>query len=193
MIEATRISLLDRAGAGDETAWDRLGAIYRPMINRWLRSFNVPGQEADDLTQDVLLLVVKELPDFRHRGQPGSFRAWLRQIVVNRARKYWRIGRCRVTSNGVSFLEVLNQLENPTSDLAQAWDAEHDRQICQQLLTILDTNFEALTVRAFRLMTEEGLSGPEVAARTGMSLAAVYGARARVLKRLRQEAEGLLE
>jgi RNA polymerase sigma-70 factor (ECF subfamily) len=93
----------------------------------------------------------------------------------------------------VSFLEILNQLENPTSELAQAWDTEHDRQICQQLLTILEVNFETGTVRAFRLMTEEGLSGPEVAARTGMSLAAVYGARARVLKRLRQEAEGLLD
>jgi RNA polymerase sigma-70 factor, ECF subfamily len=193
LVEVTRVSLLDRAGAGDSAAWDRLVLIYKPLIERWLGGCNVPKQEAEDLAQDVLLVVFKELPRFQHQGRLGSFRAWLRQIVVNQARKYWRTGRCRVAANGISFLEVLDQLENPESDLAHAWDAEHDRQIYHRLLTVLEENFEASTVQAFRLMTQEGLSGPEVSARTGMSLAAVYGARARVLKRLRQEADGLLD
>lgn len=194
MIEATRVSLLHRAGAGDAAAWNRLIGIYKPLIQRWLCASNVPNQEADDLAQDVLLIVVKELPRFRHQGRTGSFRAWLKQIVVNQARRYWRTGRCRVTAtNGRSFLEVLDELENPTSEQSQAWDQEHDRQIYRRLLAVMEENFEQVTIRAFRLMTLEGLSGPAVATQLGMSLAAVYGARARVLKRLRQEADGLLD
>jgi DNA-directed RNA polymerase specialized sigma24 family protein len=55
----------------------------------------VPSQDVDDLVQEVLGVVVRELPRFDHAGRPGSFRAWLRAVTVNRLRTSWRSQRAQ--------------------------------------------------------------------------------------------------
>ena len=61
------------------------------------------------------------------------------------------------------------------------------------LLELAELEFEPTTVRAFRRLALEGASGSEAAGELGLSLAAVYAARSRVLRRLRELAEGLLD
>src|SRR4051812_3707779 len=115
-METTRLSLLQRGRDGDETAWRQIVALYQPLISAWLIRQQIQPQEAEDLTQDVLALVVKELPRFEHAGTTGAFRGWLRTITVNRAREFFRQGKCRALAPGGSeFLEVLGQLEDPGS------------------------------------------------------------------------------
>jgi RNA polymerase sigma-70 factor (ECF subfamily) len=86
-MESTSRSLLYRAGQGQEPAWQRLVEMYRPLIHGYLLHQKVPLQEADDLTQELLAVVVRELPRFEHAGRTGAFRTWLRQITVNRVRR----------------------------------------------------------------------------------------------------------
>ncbi len=85
-MDLTSVSLLDRLKAArpDATDWQRLQGIYLPLIQRWLRRVPGLGDEADDLAQEVFLVVVRELPRFERRRE-GSFRAWLRNITVNKA------------------------------------------------------------------------------------------------------------
>jgi RNA polymerase sigma-70 factor (ECF subfamily) len=61
------------------------------------------------------------------------------------------------------------------------------------LLELAELEFEPTTVRAFRRVALEGASASEAAGELGLSLAAVYAARSRVLRRLRELAEGLLD
>ena len=61
------------------------------------------------------------------------------------------------------------------------------------MLELAELEFEPTTVRAFRRLALEGASGSEAAGELGLSLAAVYAARSRVLRRLRELAEGLLD
>ncbi len=193
-MEDTRTSLLLRARQGEAAAWQRLVELYQPRIRGWLVRQQVRPSDADDLTQEVLAAVVKDLPRFEHAGRPGAFRGWLRTITVNRARAFWRAGAGRALSTGGDeFLERVAQLEDPTSELARLWDDEHDRHVLGRLLALLEQDFEPSTVRAFRRLTFDGAAPQEVAAELGMSVVAVYGAKARVLQRLRQEAEGLLD
>jgi RNA polymerase sigma-70 factor (ECF subfamily) len=193
-MDNTSLSLLLRAREGEETAWERIVDLYRPLIHGWLLRQGVPPQEADDLSQDVLAILLKELGRFAHAGRPGAFRGWLRTITVNRARAFWRAGSYRARpAGGSDFLQWIEQLADADSPLARAWDEEHDQHVLRRLLALLEQEFEPATVRAFRRLTFDGVSGKEVADELGMSVAAVYGAKSRVLQRLRQEAEGLLD
>jgi RNA polymerase sigma-70 factor (ECF subfamily) len=87
----TSHSLLDRVRApGDPAAWRRLVDLYTPLVHRWLRPAHLQPADADDLAQEVLAVVVRKVPEFRHDGRAGSFRAWLRAITAHRLRDHWR-------------------------------------------------------------------------------------------------------
>ena len=89
--------------------------------------------------------------------------------------------------------ETLFRLEDPDDSLHRFWDDEHDRYVLRCLLELIELEFEPATVRAFRRVALEGASGAEVAAELGITLAAVYAGRSRVLKRLKELSEGLLD
>src|SRR5438105_3104588 len=125
----TSASLLDRlrlhADPGD---WRRLVDLYTPLIHGWLRRHGMPPQDADDVAQEVLTVVVRRLPAFRRQPRPGAFRRWLRTITVNCLRDFWRAQRGRPVAPGTSdFRQVLDQLADPASGLSRLWDEEHDR------------------------------------------------------------------
>ena len=61
------------------------------------------------------------------------------------------------------------------------------------LLDLVEEEFEPITLRAFRRLALDGVSGAEAARELGLSVAAVYVAKSRVLQRIRQEAEGLID
>ena len=83
--------------------------------------------------------------------------------------------------------------EDPDSPLNRYWDEEHDRHVLRCLLELAELEFEPTTMRAFRRVALEGASGSEAAGELGLSLATVYAARSRILRRLRELAEGLLD
>lgn len=193
-LNETNLSLLGRATTGDESAWTKLVTLYQPLIYGWLHRQAVPPQEAADLTQEVLVVLVRELRGFAHAGHPGSFRGWLRAITVNRARAFLRGAGTRArAAGGDDMFRVIDQLEDSDSALTREWNEEHDAHVVRQILSLIETDFEPTTVQIFRRLVLEEARAPEVAAELGMAVAAVYAAKSRVLRRVRQEAEGLLD
>ncbi len=193
-MDVTRQSLLLRAQAGDEGAWKNLADLYRPLIVGWLRYQAFPVNELDDLVQEILLAVVQSLPSFCHSCRIGAFRGWLRTIAHNRACDFWKArGRRMHAAGGSGVAEALGQLEDPGSELNRLWEEEHDRYVLRCLLDLMELEFEATTVQAFRRVTLEDADSAEVARELGISVGAVYAAKSRVLGRLRQEAEGLID
>jgi RNA polymerase sigma factor (sigma-70 family) len=190
---ATSLSLLDRLRQQpDAEAWRRLVELYTPLIRGWLRRHQIAPQDAEDLTQDVLAVLVRDLPGFQHNGRPGAFRAWLRTSTVHRARNFWRQRRAHPPASGGSdFLEALEQLEDPNSALSRLWDQEHDQHVARRLLELLAPQFEPCTWRAFRRVVVDGVKAADVAAELRVSVNAVLLAKSRVLRRLRQELRGL--
>ena len=193
-MEDTRKSLLLRAQTGEENAWKDLTDLYGPLILGWLKRQRVATRDIDDLGQEVLLSVVKYLPGFEHSGRPGAFRSWLRTIVCSRTIDYWRAIDAGTQARGAGdAAAALQQIEDPHSDLNRRWDEEHDRYVLGCLLDLVEEEFEPTTLKAFRRVTLDGVSGAEAAKELGLKVAAVYMAKSRVLKRLRQEAEGLID
>ena len=191
----TSVSLLDRLRLQpDEAAWRRLVDLYTPLIRGWLRRQGLPDPDADDVVQEVLAVVVRRLPEFRHSERTGAFRCWLRTITDNCLRDHWRAQRGRARATGHSdFLRVLEQLEDPDSGLSRLWDEEHDRHVTRQLLELIRPRFEDSTWRAFQRVALDGVPPEQVAAEMGMTVNAVFIAKSRVLHLLRQEGAGLID
>jgi RNA polymerase sigma-70 factor (ECF subfamily) len=190
----TRQSLLFRAQTGEETAWKDLTDLYRPLIIGWLVRQGVPARDLEDLSQDILLSVVKHLPSFVHSGRRGAFRSWLRAIVCSRTSDFWRaIDAGSQAAGGSGASAALEQIEDPDSELNRQWDEEHDRYVLDCLLDMVAEEFEASTVHAFRRLAIDGASGAEVSEELGLSVAAAYVAKSRVLQRIRQLANGLID
>jgi len=173
----------------DGDAWECLVRLYTPLIRGWLKRHLPQSADVDDLAQHVFAVVVEKLPAFEHGGRTGSFRAWLRGITVNRLRMFWR---SRPEGGGPDAEPVLQQLEDPHSDLSRLWDREHDQHVVRHMLARIEPEFKPTTWRAFRLLVLDGREAEAVAAEVGLSLNAVFIAKSRVLRRLREEMTGLV-
>jgi RNA polymerase sigma-70 factor (ECF subfamily) len=138
--------LLDRLKVArpDASDWRRLQGIYLPLIRRWLA--RVPGlhDEADDLAQEVFIVVIRELPRFERRRE-GSFRAWLRRVTVNRARVHCRRRRPAVGLDPA--LGFLDRLEAPDGDLAREWDRDYDHHVFERFLAITQPDSQRTRTR----------------------------------------------
>jgi RNA polymerase sigma-70 factor (ECF subfamily) len=191
----TSLSLLTRLRSLPESeSWNRLVELYTPLLRAWLRSYELQDSDADDLIQEVLLAVSKDLGKFQHSGQPGAFRGWLKSILVNRLRKFWRARDRRPQARGDSDIDAgLAQLDDPASQLSQIWNRQHDQYVLRQLLALAEPNFTPATWKAFCRVALDGVSPAVVAKELEISLNAVCLAKSRVLRRLRQESEGLIE
>jgi RNA polymerase sigma-70 factor (ECF subfamily) len=190
----TSLSLLERLRDGsDQAAWQRLDAIYRPLIQRWLMRDPDLADEADDILQEVMQVLVRELPGFQ-RQRTGSFRRWLRVVTAHRVLAHQRARRGRPQALGAAVEESpLALLKDPASDLSKLWDREHDQHVLRRLLELVEPQFEQATLAAFRRVVFDELPAAKVAEELNMSISAVYLAKSHVLKRLRQEAQGLVD
>lgn len=193
-MSTTSHSLLERLKAArpDDSDWVRLQKIYLPMIRKWIA--RVPGlsDEMEDIAQEVMAVLSREIGQFERRRE-GSFRAWLRQVVVFRMRS-WRRSQRRRPALGLDLAEgFLDELADPNGDLAREWDLDHDRHVFAKLMAIIGPDFSPSTWEAFRLYALEGRDADDVARDLGMTRDAVTRAKSRILKRLRTEAGDLLE
>jgi RNA polymerase sigma-70 factor, ECF subfamily len=190
----TPISLLERLRLQpDSPSWQRFVDLYTPLIRDWLRRYALQPCEADDIVQEVLAVLVRELPQFRHDLRRGAFRRWLRRILVNRLRVHWRDNRVRPITGSAGAEDILMQLEDPESSLSRLWDQEHDRHVAHRLLALIAHEFEPDTWQAFHLLVLDGKSTADVAAQLGISVNAARIAKSRVLSRFRQEVDGLID
>lgn len=191
----TSASLLEQLrAAGDGPAWRRLLDIYTPLLRHWLGRYGLQASDCEDLVQEVLAVVVRELPAFQHNQRPGAFRRWLRTILVHRVQAFWRARQSRPQATGDSDLaKMLAELEDPDSGLSKLWDQQHDRHVMARLLKDIEPQLTPSTWQAFRGVVLDGKHEETIAKELGLSVNAVFIAKSRVLARLRREAQGLID
>jgi RNA polymerase sigma-70 factor (ECF subfamily) len=186
-------SLLERLRhKPDEESWKRLVDLYTPLLQRWMRQFRVEGADAADLLQEVFATLVRQLPAFEHNEQRGAFRCWLRNILINHVRCFWNARRAMPLA-AHDILQDLDRLEDPASDLNQLWDRQHDTFVARRVLELIEKDFTSSTWHVFRRLVLEGAKPAAVAAEMGLTVNAVMLAKSRVLRRARQEIDGLTD
>ena len=183
----TSLSLLEHLRAPEAAdAWARVVNIYTSLLHIWFHAAGLQVADRDDLTQRILEILFRRMPEFEHNGRPGAFRAWLRGIAINMLREFWR-GRPAPASDS-----VLQQLVDHQSSLSRLWDKQHDHHVLHSLLELVKPEFPESTWQAFHRLTFDGVPAGEVATELGKTVNAVLIAKSRVLARLRQEAGTLL-
>jgi RNA polymerase sigma-70 factor (ECF subfamily) len=187
-METTSATLLERLRGPDAgPAWDRFARLYTPLLLHWARSrYGLQPADADDLVADVLADLVRTLPGFTYdRGR--SFRGWLRGVLhhkwADRRRKAGR--QPPAGAGGLSGVA-----DGPAADPGEA---EERTLLARRALELMQGEFEPSTWRACWETVAEARPAAEVAAELGISPNAVYLARSRVLRRLREEMAGLLD
>jgi RNA polymerase sigma-70 factor (ECF subfamily) len=193
LLDRTPVSLLDRLRQQPNDAdWHRLVDLYTPLLRHWLLRYRAVRSEVDDFIQDILLCVVKNLPEPRPE-QPGSFRRWLRVVMAQRIALYWRKrGSQPCVIDGDEGTELLAQLAAPDSPLGRLMDEEHNRYVVRRLMELIEPEFRPKTWRAFQRHALDGLPPAVVASELGISVNAVQIACSRILKRLREEARDFI-
>lgn len=77
MTQSTSTSLLHGIRNADPAAWARVCSLYGPLIQHWCRLKGVAAADIDDVTQDVLVAVIKYGATFRKERPEDRFRNWL--------------------------------------------------------------------------------------------------------------------
>jgi RNA polymerase sigma-70 factor (ECF subfamily) len=172
----------------DQAAWNEFVERYGRMIYRWCRQWNLQEADAEDVTQNVLADLARQMRSFEYRAS-GSFRGWLRTIAY---RAWCDLLESRKTlgSGDSAVLAILHSVE-ARDDLLQHLADECDRELLEEAARRVRLRVEPPTWEAFRLTAQEGLSGAAAAERLGLQVATVFKAKSRVQKMLQEELQKL--
>ena len=188
-MNSTSESLLLRLRkASDQQAWSKFVQLYTPILFYWARQTGLQAQDAADLVQEVLTIVFRKLPDFQY-DRDKSFRSWLKTVTINRFRQFCR--RKSVSQNAVTGT-ILNQL--PAQSVAEStWDLSYQRSLFTSAMELLKDEFRPKTWEAVKKFVTGNQTAAEIANQTGVSVWTIYAAKSRLLARLREELNGLVE
>lgn len=163
-------TLVAAARSGDRAAFARLYELHARIVHGVLLA-RVPPADADDAVQDVFLAALRNLASLR---EPAAFPGWLLTIARNRANDFHR--RPRAAS------ELPDEVAAPW---APAHKEQEARMALEAVRALPDAYRETLILRLV-----EGMSGPEIAARTGLTEGSVRVNLHRGMKMLREKIGG---
>jgi len=165
-------ALVSAARAGDRSAFGLLYDRYARMVHGILLC-RVPPREVDDLVQEVFLLALRKLDSLRDLSRFG---AWLSTITRNRANDYYR-----------NASRVEQPMEPEEEEQAQSRSNDHvAEQEAAMTLAVLRTLAETYR-EPLMLRLVEGMTGPEIAARMGLTHGSVRVNLHRGMRMLREK------
>jgi RNA polymerase sigma-70 factor (ECF subfamily) len=185
----THPSLLVRLrDARDAQAWGLFVDLYAPPVYALARRAGLQDADAADLTQDVLRSVSRAFGRGDYAPALGTFRGWLFTVARNRLRDFFDARRRHPPgTGGASAHDRLAAVPDPGDDPAAVWEQECERRLFDWAAEQVRGRFSATTWAAFWRTAVEGQAGAEVAAALGISAAAVYLAKSRVVAALREQ------
>jgi RNA polymerase sigma-70 factor (ECF subfamily) len=173
--------------AEDSVAWNRFVQLYTPLLHFWVTRLGIDPAQRMDVCQEVLVVLIQSR-EWLEARQPIRFRAWLYTVTANKCRDLQR--RLRRVTEPEWRADLDPAIPAPQDELDEQ---EYRAYLARAALRLMRDCFSESTWRACWEHVAEGRSAAEVARELGISENAVYLARGRVLKRLRQELDGLWE
>lgn len=176
--------LLERVKLGTPEAWERMVALYSPLISFWCRRVGLTANDTEDIVQDVLRTAVMRIREFSRTVPGGTFRGWLRTITRNKIGDFFRASaRQREIQEIANDLALLSENE---------WNSEEGLRaetqiLAKRVLDLIQADFSESSWNAFLRVVVDGASPAMAAEEFGMTANAVYLAKSRILRRVREE------
>lgn len=193
MSSSTSTSLLRRVKANDPDAWQRLVKLYSPLVYSWARAAGLQDSDAADVIQEVFQAVSKAIERFRHDRPSDSFGGWLLTITKNKVRDHFRQRAEHPDARGGTTVQLqMQHVPEVAPDESKDTAAAVTTNLPRRSLDLIRGEFKDRTWQAFWRVVVAGDKPVDVAEDLGTSVAAVYMAKSRVFRRVREELEGLL-
>lgn len=188
MTSHTASSLIDGLRLKQAEAWQRLSQLYGPLVYRWCTQAGLQHHDASDVTQEVFRSVWLGIERFHNDRSGDSFGGWLRTITRNKIRDLARKRQNHPDAIGGSTIQQrMSNLAAADSDSSAPAVPFDNRGLYNRALEQIRAEFEDRTWQAFYSVVVHQHYPADVAERLEMTINAVYKAKARVLKRLREE------
>ena len=181
--------LLRLKKAEDEQAWSRFVELYTPLLFYWARKTGLQAQDASDLVQEILTIVFRKIPDFKY-DRNKSFRSWLRTVTLNKYREFCRkksVSRMAATGS------IVDRVPDQRFSAESTWDISYHRSLFASVMKGMEKEFRPKTWNALKKFVLENRPAAEIATETNVSVWTIYAAKSRLLVRLREELNGLLD
>lgn len=183
----TRASLLLKLrDPQDHEAWVEFVSLYEPVIYRLLRRTGLRDADAQDVLQELLLAVSRNIERWEYGREHGSFRGWLRRVTRNLVVSWVRRQKRQVTTSSIDLDALLDSppvADGPETD-------EFDQELRRALFHLASEQIRAevrpQTWQAFWEVAVSGTSVAEAAVKLGMTAGAVRVAKCRIVARLRE-------
>lgn len=193
-VNSTSLSLLARARRDEPDAWDRLTALYVPLVYSWCRKCQLSPEDSADLTQDVFVRVANNLAQFRRERANDSFRGWLYTITRNVVRTHAKkLDGEAVATGGTAARLKIEQLPQTEHDPSVDTSGLASDPVIRRGLELVQAEFEPKTWTAFWRFAVDGVKAVDVGAELGVTAGAVRKAKMRVMRRLQAEFGDLMD
>ena len=189
-IRATRQTLIQRLkNTADDEAWKEFYDFYWQLISGWARAFGCSPEKADDVFQETMVCLLRNISTFEYNPAKGSFRSYLKTIVRSRCYDLFR-KESHYIATGDDSDRNSETSENPGFEDDNIWLDS----LVQQALRRVYGKVDQQTYKSFCMYVLEGCPVNEVSNRMGgLRIGTIYQQKSRILKMLEKEFLVLLE
>lgn len=171
----------------NSAVWGRYVDRYRPLIVAYCRRLGIREPDAEDIAQAALISFSRAYQDGKYDRERGRLRGWLFAIARNELATWRRKRRDKEvqiagSSEATDFFAGLSD----ERDSEEIWEQEWREAVVRQCLAELRSEVAPKTFEAFELFAGQELSAEEVGRRLGMTANAVFSAKRRILRRVRE-------
>jgi len=193
----TRATLLNRLkNWHDQPSWEEFFEIYWKLIYGVARKAGLSDAEAQDVVQETLISVAKQIPAFKYDPTLGTFKAWLltltRWRIVDQLRKRGPIARHHPSSGDTARTATIERIADDQSpDLDAAWEADWEKTLLEAAMTRVKRHLDPQKFQIFDFYVNREWPAEKVATAFKVSVNQVYLVKNRVTEMLRDEVQRL--
>jgi RNA polymerase sigma-70 factor (ECF subfamily) len=177
----------DLADYENAAAWSRFVERFQAPIARFVAGLGVPAGDAEDIAQETLIAFAETLRSGRYQRERGRLRTWLFGIAYKQMlRERERRGRRPHPIGGDRELELALERLPDEQTASASWNHHWEQFVLRRCFEQIGREFRPESVRAFDLVVRDDRSPQDAAAALGVPIKAIYNAKHRILKRLRE-------
>jgi len=194
---ATRRSLVERlADWGDQLRWQEFFDTYWKLIHSAARKSGLTDAEAQEVVQETVITVAKNIDKLKYDPAIGSFKGWLLQItrwrIADQFRKREPGNAKRPRSTDDRLTATIERVpDSRIVDLDEVWESSWKENLFEAAVARVKKKIEPKQFQIFDCYVRKEWSAQKVAERLGVNVGQVYLARHRVGALLKKEIKAL--
>ncbi len=191
----TRATLLNRLkNLQDDPSWKDFYNIYSRLIQNFASKAGLNRTEAEDVLQETMMAVARQMPTFKYDPSIGSFKSWLYTIVKWRVADQLRrrqLAPDAAANETATGTRTIEKIPDPVNSLDMAWEADWEKSVLAAAVANVKRHVAPDKYQIFDLAMNKGVSSEKVAELFGIGLNQVYLSKHRITKMIRDEVERL--